>query len=76
MFSSAQADYVRYWLHAMKLTESTIPMPYSDCLMLKSAFRTVSPVTFETAESLKKAVKVNPIPPFLGKSLVEMSADN
>jgi hypothetical protein len=58
LFSSAQVDYVRYWLHAMKLTSSTIPMPYSDCMLVDSDLRNVSPVVYKTGGDLRKSIKV------------------
>ncbi|THV08439.1 hypothetical protein K435DRAFT_740525 [Dendrothele bispora CBS 962.96] len=54
MFSSKQIDYIRYWLHAMKLTPEIIPLPYSDCLLLETYLRGVEPVTFKTGGDLKK----------------------
>ncbi|KAJ7682700.1 hypothetical protein DFH06DRAFT_1161883 [Mycena polygramma] len=57
LFSSAQVDYVRYWLHAMQLTESIIPLPYSECLLTPSELSTVSPVTYADGGALRGAVK-------------------
>jgi hypothetical protein len=56
LFSSAQVDYMRYWLHAMKLTDHFIPLPYSDCLLTESNLRSVSPVVFKTGGELKKSI--------------------
>jgi len=61
MFSSKQVDYVRYWLHAMKLTKNPIPLPYSDCLLLASDLKTISPVTYLDGGSLRSAVKARSI---------------
>ncbi|PPQ99064.1 hypothetical protein CVT24_003624 [Panaeolus cyanescens] len=58
LFSSAQVDYIRYWLHAMQLTKEMIPLPYSDCLLTKSNLRTVSPVVYPDGFSLRNALKV------------------
>jgi hypothetical protein len=58
LFSSAQVEYLRYWLHAMGLTENLISLPYSDCLLTESSLRHVSPVTFKTKDELKGALKV------------------
>jgi hypothetical protein len=58
LFSSAQVEYLRYWLHAMGLTENLISLPYSDCLLTESSLRHVSPVTFKTKDDLKGALKV------------------
>ncbi|KIK92712.1 hypothetical protein PAXRUDRAFT_13075 [Paxillus rubicundulus Ve08.2h10] len=57
LFSSAQVEYLRYWLHAMQLTKNLIPLPYSDCLLTESSLRHVSPVQFQTKEELRKALK-------------------
>lgn len=58
LFSSAQVDYVRYWLHAMKLTDEVIPLPYSDCLFTESNLRTVSRVVYKDGGSLRSSIKV------------------
>ncbi|KAG2123261.1 hypothetical protein DEU56DRAFT_745493, partial [Suillus clintonianus] len=47
LFSSAQAEYLRYWLHAMGLTQNLISLPYSDCLLTVSSLFHVSPITFK-----------------------------
>ncbi|KAJ7781141.1 hypothetical protein B0H16DRAFT_1497209 [Mycena metata] len=57
LFSSAQIDYVRYWLHAMKLTSGIIPLPYSDCLLTPSEFSNVSPIEYKEGGDLRVAVK-------------------
>ncbi|TFK75817.1 hypothetical protein BDN72DRAFT_785842 [Pluteus cervinus] len=57
LFSSAQVDYVRYWLHAMKLTNEMIPLPYSDCLLTLSDLKFVSKVTYPDGSSLRGAIK-------------------
>jgi hypothetical protein len=58
LFSSAQVDYVRYWLLNMGLTKEPIPLPYSECLLTPEEFATVSPVTYPDGGSLRNAVKV------------------
>lgn len=58
LFSSAQVDYLRYWLHAMKLTENVVPLPYSDCLLTESDLKSVSTVTYPDGGSLRSALKV------------------
>lgn len=58
LFSSAQVDYIRYWLHAMQLTKEVIPLPYSDCLLTESNLRNVSPVVYHDGGSLRNAIKV------------------
>ncbi|KAJ3506438.1 hypothetical protein NMY22_g17250 [Coprinellus aureogranulatus] len=57
LFSSKQVDYIRYWLHAMGMTPHTIPLPYSDCLLLKSELRTITPINYENGGALRRAVK-------------------
>ncbi|PPQ68001.1 hypothetical protein CVT26_007364 [Gymnopilus dilepis] len=57
LFSSAQIDYIRYWLHAMKLTKTIVPLPYSDCLLTESNLKTVSPVVYPDGGSLRNAIK-------------------
>lgn len=61
LFSSAQVDYIRYWLHAMKLTKNIISLPYSDCLLTESNLRNVSPVVYKDGGSLRNAIKVHNI---------------
>ncbi|EKM80129.1 hypothetical protein AGABI1DRAFT_73024 [Agaricus bisporus var. burnettii JB137-S8] len=56
-FSSAQIDYVRYWLHAMKLTKTLLPIPYSDCLIVTSDIKHVSTHTYQDGGSLRSAIK-------------------
>ncbi|PPQ77435.1 hypothetical protein CVT25_011017 [Psilocybe cyanescens] len=57
LFSSRQVDYLRYWLHAMKLTKDIVPLPYSDCLLTESNLKTVSPVVYPDGGSLRNAIK-------------------
>ncbi|KAJ7179045.1 hypothetical protein C8R46DRAFT_1072301 [Mycena filopes] len=57
LFSSAQIDYIRYWLHAMRLTEAIIPLPYSDCLLTSSEFSNVTTVVYTDGGALRGAVK-------------------
>ncbi|KAI0318703.1 hypothetical protein OF83DRAFT_1163334 [Amylostereum chailletii] len=57
LFSSAQVEYIRYWLHEMGLTKKLISLPYSDCLLRKSSFATLAPVVYKDAAKLKGAIK-------------------
>ncbi|KAG6821622.1 hypothetical protein H0H93_000131 [Arthromyces matolae] len=57
LFSSAQVDYIRYWLHAMQLTKEIIPLPYSDCLLTESDLRGVTTVAYANGGALRGAVK-------------------
>lgn len=59
LFSSAQVDYVRYWLHAMNLTKTLLPMPYSDCLILPSELKHITTHAYPDGGSLRSAVKVS-----------------
>lgn len=58
LFSSAQVEYTRYWLHAVGLTEALLPLPNSSYLLQQSALQSVSPVIYKTASELKSAQKV------------------
>ncbi|KAF8663461.1 hypothetical protein AX16_001031 [Volvariella volvacea WC 439] len=57
LFSSAQVDYIRYWLHAMKLTKDLIPVPYSDCLLTTSDLKYVSRVVYPDGRTLRAGIK-------------------
>lgn len=59
LFSSAQVDYVRYWLHAMGLTKTMIPLPYSDCLLTNGELKNISKVEYKDGSSLRSAIKVS-----------------
>jgi hypothetical protein len=58
LFSSAQVEYIRYWLHAVGLTKELIPLPYSDCLLTSSRLQNHSPVVYKTGTELRNALKV------------------
>ncbi|KAI0005020.1 hypothetical protein BJV74DRAFT_319238 [Russula compacta] len=58
LFSSAQVEYIRYWLHAMGLTRELIPLPYSDCLLTSSRLQNYSPVVYKTGTELRNALKM------------------
>ncbi|KAJ7179046.1 hypothetical protein C8R46DRAFT_622618 [Mycena filopes] len=58
LFSSAQVEYLRFWMHAMKLTEDRlIPLPYSDCMFLKESVAVASPTVFESLSALRVTSK-------------------
>ncbi|KXN89673.1 hypothetical protein AN958_05540 [Leucoagaricus sp. SymC.cos] len=57
LFSSAQVEYVRYWLHAMKLTKTLLPIPYSDCLILPSELKHITAHSYSDGGELRGAVK-------------------
>ncbi|KAG7096854.1 hypothetical protein E1B28_004262 [Marasmius oreades] len=60
LFSSKQVDYIRYWLYAMKLTETEIPLPYSECLLLEgegSDLRNVTTRVYKDGSHLHGALR-------------------
>ncbi|KAF5390616.1 hypothetical protein D9757_002705 [Collybiopsis confluens] len=57
LFSSKQVEYIRYWVHAMRLTESLAPLPHSNCLLRDQDLRGVCPQVFKTGGDLKIASK-------------------
>lgn len=58
LYSSAQVEYIRYWLHAMGLTKEPLPLPSSDYLLTKSDLRNISRATYKSEKELKDALKV------------------
>lgn len=58
LFSSAQIEYIQYWLHAMGLTNPQIPIPSSDYLIQANDLTNCSPVVYKDLTALKKANKV------------------
>ncbi|KAI0307159.1 hypothetical protein B0F90DRAFT_531079 [Multifurca ochricompacta] len=58
LFSSAQVEYIRYWLHAMGFTKELIPLPYTDCLLTSSRLQNHSPVVYKTGGELRNALKM------------------
>lgn len=61
LFSSAQIEYIQYWLHAMELTKELIPIPGGDYLIQPSDMSTCAPDVYNDPIKLKKAVKVRHI---------------
>ncbi|THH19861.1 hypothetical protein EW146_g1404 [Bondarzewia mesenterica] len=57
LFSSAQVEYIRYWLHAMSFTKELIPLPYSTCMLTRDGLQTHTPVIYKTALELRNANK-------------------
>lgn len=53
LFSSAQINYVRYWLYTVGLTKNIIPLPYSDCLLTDADLKQVTTICFKTGGQLK-----------------------
>ncbi|EJF61210.1 hypothetical protein DICSQDRAFT_136768 [Dichomitus squalens LYAD-421 SS1] len=58
LFSSAQIEYMRYWLHACGLTRDPIPIPSSEYLIKPGDLRNCSPDVYSDAAVLKRAIKV------------------
>ena len=58
LFSSAQIEYMRYWLHATRHTAEPIPIPSSEYLIRPGDLRNVSPDVYNDANILKRAIKV------------------
>ena len=58
LFSSAQIEYLRYWLHTMQLTKAPIPLPSSDYLIQQKDLVNHSPDVYSDASVLKRAIKV------------------
>lgn len=58
LFSSAQVEYIRYWLHAMGYHKELIPLPYSDALLTASSLQNHAPVIYKTGSELRGAIKV------------------
>ena len=58
LMSSAQVEYLRYWLHAVGLTKEIIPIPSSEYLIKNSDLAASSPAIYNHTDELKKAVRV------------------
>lgn len=59
LFSSAHVEYIRYWLHAMKLTEKPISIPSSNDMVFREEVMNFTPTVFSTKESLQKYKRVS-----------------
>ncbi|KAI0702905.1 hypothetical protein BC835DRAFT_1320229 [Cytidiella melzeri] len=57
LFSSAQVEYIRYYLNAMQLTAKPIPLPSSHYMIKKSDLKSAAPEYYDNAASLKKSIK-------------------
>ncbi|KAI1795205.1 hypothetical protein LXA43DRAFT_970852 [Ganoderma leucocontextum] len=58
LLSSAQIEYMRYWLHVTRHTAEPIPIPSSEYLIRPGDLRNVSPDVYSDANVLKRAIKV------------------
>jgi len=56
MFSSAQVEYIRYYLNAAGYINSLMPLPSSHYLLTTSHLKNVSPVYFSDPKVLRKAL--------------------
>ena len=63
LFSSAQIEYIRYYLHACGLTKALIPIPSSHYLIQASDLRNCSPDVYHDDKVLKRSIKVRPRTP-------------
>lgn len=59
MFSSAQMEYIQYWLYAMKLTKEPIALPSSECIIEEKDLQHISSVIYKNGQEFKKAQKVH-----------------
>ncbi|KAH9951611.1 hypothetical protein B0H21DRAFT_183121 [Amylocystis lapponica] len=74
LFSSAQVEYIRYWLHAVGLTDTLIPIPSSEYLIQAADLTGCSPSVYNDAGTLKKAVKVRPRRPRRPRARIRCSS--
>ncbi|EJD01095.1 uncharacterized protein FOMMEDRAFT_141811 [Fomitiporia mediterranea MF3/22] len=58
MFSSAQMEYARYWLHAMGFTKKLFPLPGSDWLLTKNVLRNISTAHYKSGDEVKYATRM------------------
>ncbi len=58
LFSSAQLEYLRYYMHTMGLTKEPIPLPSSEYLIQQKDLVHCSPDVYNEASVLKRAIKV------------------
>jgi hypothetical protein len=57
MFSSAQIEYIRYYLKAVGLVDRLFPIPSSHYLLTSTSLRNVSPIYYDSATALKNALR-------------------
>lgn len=59
-FSYEQIEYIQYWLHAMGLTETRIPLPHSDHLIRgEEIYGIAAEQVFTTAKAVQAANKAS-----------------
>lgn len=57
LFTSAQVEYVRYWLHATGLTKELIPLPYSACMLSSAQLQSHNPSLYKDPFHLRNEIK-------------------
>ncbi|RDX55588.1 hypothetical protein OH76DRAFT_1396980 [Lentinus brumalis] len=57
LFSSAQLEYLRYYMHTLGLTKEPIPLPSSEYLIQQKDLVHCSPDVYNEASVLKRAIK-------------------
>jgi len=57
LFSSAQIDYLRYWLAATGATTDPIPLPWSNCLLTLAELSNVTVKIYKTGGDVRQAIK-------------------
>lgn len=58
LFSCAQVEYIRYWLHEMGFTKKKLPLPSSEFLLTNSLLRNCTSMFIKNADELRKALNV------------------
>ncbi|KAG8891007.1 hypothetical protein FRB98_000016 [Tulasnella sp. 332] len=57
LFSTAQVEYVRYWLYEMGITPQQIPLPRACYIVTPDMLRSEVQTMYKTAQDLRKALK-------------------
>ncbi|KAG9042678.1 hypothetical protein FS837_010499 [Tulasnella sp. UAMH 9824] len=57
LYSSAQIEYIRYWLYEMGITPQKIPIPRSQYIIPEDQLMNITPRIFKSDSELKKAQK-------------------
>ncbi|KAG8976527.1 hypothetical protein FRB90_009142, partial [Tulasnella sp. 427] len=57
LFSSAQIEYIRYWLYEMGITPQKIPIPRSQYVIPEDQLMNITPRLFKSDSEIKKAQK-------------------
>lgn len=70
LFSSAQVEYIRYWLHDMGFTKNKLPLPSSEYLLTHSLLRNCTSMFIKNADELRKALNVRHLIAFQEHALI------